>query len=489
MRHLLEVFFRQLKSFAAIVVICILVVFVGNYLVTFEYESEAKILINVGREATLPTIAMTQPLNIYLERKDQINSQIQILESRALIQETLALFPADWGKPSAPQTLFQKIKASIKASVKAASQSVRYILERMGLVPEITAEQSRIIWFMQHLEVEAMQGTNVLRVAFSHPHPAMAQEFLKAFLDRYLDLTAKTNNNKSSMLFFRQQTTALKKDLNRAEKKLSDFRNRWSIFDLSMQKNNTSKELMDTTTRIRNKELLLRSLERDLLAYKKAKGQHVESDLSTDLRDDPTLIEMLKMLVAVKFRLSRDLETLGKNHPKIEALMGEIASIRNGLKQEVIRIIENRVKNVGKELTNLQAQKKALESRVQVLDEKGIEMEALQRSVNLKRAAFITYSEKMETSRINTVMDQAQLSSATIFEPPLMPIKPVSPKRMLNFLLSVIAGIILGFFYILLAEMTRATIDNPNEMNAILDTPAQTFLMDLKTQYPLHDEI
>ena len=44
-------------------------------------NSEATMLVRVGREATVPPTAMTQPLNVFYTRADQINSQIQILKA------------------------------------------------------------------------------------------------------------------------------------------------------------------------------------------------------------------------------------------------------------------------------------------------------------------------------------------------------------------------------------------------------------------------
>lgn len=478
MRDILEILFKRLKAILLILVVCVGTTLVGNYILTAQFESEAKLLISVGREGALPTTVMTQPLNVFLERKDQVNTQMQLLKTRFLVEETLKNLPEGWEElnmtPS--NSLFSKVKGVVKDVGKSIVGGLKWVLETTGLIPTLTPEQHEILALLDRIDIERMKNTDVLRISFRHPNPFAAQAFLQAYLKTYMITDIRTSNSNTAMEFFTSQVESSLTELRRAEAELSRFRNQANIYDLTEQKKNTSQEMASLYTQITENNLQMDGLEQDIVKYRKTSGEQIEAGISTPLRSDPIILETLKILVSSKMRLTKELKNMGENNPKIISLRAELGGIRASLKEEVLSTMKSRILSLQDENGDLNRQLAALKQRAQELDEQGINMEQLQRKVDLLRQSYMTYSEKQETSRINTMLDRSEINSVTVTQPPTMPIKPVSPKRMLNLILGILAGFVFGFFYAMLMEMVGATVNSPEEMSRILGSKSQIFL-------------
>jgi uncharacterized protein involved in exopolysaccharide biosynthesis len=207
MRDILEILFKRLNAMLLILAVCVFTTLLGNYILTPEFESESKLLISVGREGALPTTVMTQPLNVFLEREDQVNTQMQLLKSRFLMEETLKSLPLDWEETNLVHSddLLSNVKSAIKTVAKAGVDGVRWLLESIDLIPKVAPEQRKVLSLFDRLGIEQITNTDVLRVTFRHPNPFAARFFLQAYLKTYIITDVRTSNSNTAMEFFAQQ--------------------------------------------------------------------------------------------------------------------------------------------------------------------------------------------------------------------------------------------------------------------------------------------
>ena len=115
----------------------------------------------------------------------------------------------------------------------------------------------------------------------------------------------------------------------------------------------------------------------------------------------------------------------------------------------------------------------------QNLDEKGIELNQYERRVDQLKKDYQIYAEKQEILRIDHVMDQKRLTSVSIVQPPLMPFKPVSPRRGLNLLLGLFVGATLGITYAFTSEHFAGTVNHPEDLASQLGTTLVVSVPDL----------
>ncbi len=481
MRDFLEIIFKRKWQILTIFCCCIIFVLLGNYLMTPLYNSEARLLVKAGREVTLPPTAMTQPLNILQNRAEQINSQIQILKSRYLVELTVAALPKEvyeaLDRP--PSSLMGWLRYCIKAPFLWTYQGVEWALASLGLIDKLAESQKRVLYFQKNLNVERIKDSDVLEVTFRNANPEFAQTFLTHFVEVYLRVSNSALSSLGSMDFFGDQFNAARDELAKAEDEMAAFRRWWQIYDLRVQKENTALELTRISSDLRANQMEAAAITAKLERLAKPGNIAVEAELPIDIRGDQGIIELLKNLGQLKVRQNQLRENLSDDHPDMVVAQGEISRLRRDLQREGRGILESQLAALKIKEQDLLTQEQALLSRAQTLDEKGIELSQFERRVEKLKKEYFTYAEKQEISRIDQVMDQKHLTSVSVVQPPLMPYKPVYPRKGLNLLLALFVGATLGIIYAFSSEHFASTVNHADDLAEQLGVPFVVTVPDL----------
>ncbi len=141
LRDLYYVLFRHKWKIILFFFAVIIAVTVGTFLCAEIYRSKAMLLVRLGRESVTldPTAATGQIINISSSRTTEINSELEILKSRELIEKVVDSIGADefLKRPderlpvdsTASETL-RKTRQELRAAIKKPQN----ILERLDLV-------------------------------------------------------------------------------------------------------------------------------------------------------------------------------------------------------------------------------------------------------------------------------------------------------------------------------------------------------------------
>jgi uncharacterized protein involved in exopolysaccharide biosynthesis len=90
LRDFLHFYFKRKRQILVFFFIIVSIATVGAFLTKPVYESQAQILVKIGRENFyIPATQSLDPVVSY-DRREQINSEIEILKTRSLAQKTLA---------------------------------------------------------------------------------------------------------------------------------------------------------------------------------------------------------------------------------------------------------------------------------------------------------------------------------------------------------------------------------------------------------------
>lgn len=481
MRNFLEIIFKRQWQILTIFVCCLIFVLIGNFLATPLYESEATMLVRMGREATVPPTAMTQPLNLFYTRTNQINSQMQILKSRYLVELAIDNLSKDILKLTEPklQSLLDWVRYLVKTPVRWVADGVTYVLASVGLMNKLTKRQAMVLYFQKNIAMERIKDTDVIQVTFIHPNPEFAKKFLAEFLETFLKASNTAMAYPGSMDFFSDQFRSTSGELGKAEEEMAAYRRRFQIYDLRVQKENTARELTRIGTDLRANQLEATSISAKLDRIKVNPRFTIESELPVEMRNDQSMIEMLKSLGQLKVRQNQMRENLTPGHPDMVALQGELNRIRGDIQREARGILESQLATLEKKDQELLEQELLLTEQAQNLDERGIELNQYERRVDQLKKDYQIYAEKQEILRIDQSMDQKRLTSVAIVQPPLMPFKPLYPRKGLNLLLGLFVGATLGIAYAFTSEHFAGTVNHPEVLASQLGTTFVVSVPDL----------
>jgi polysaccharide biosynthesis protein PslE len=245
-----------------------------------EYRSEAKLFLRLGREnATLdPTATLGQnpTVTVPLSRENEINSVVEILQSRVLFEKVVdslgpnailnvvdsdaandpdftanTAVPAESaGVPAAerfigsagltsdPNTASDDAVSEQPASgwIQRAGAEIGHVFAGgMSMVNQFSSSagldnrEKAILLLAKKVKVDAGKKSNVIEIVYEGPTPAQCQSVVATLIDSFLDEHLRLNRTQGSHEFLADQTRRLREDLSRKEAGLRDLKNQTGL--------------------------------------------------------------------------------------------------------------------------------------------------------------------------------------------------------------------------------------------------------------------
>ncbi len=177
------------------------------------------------------------------------------------------------------------------------------------------------------------------------------------------------------------------------------------------------------------------------------------------------MISNLKLsLTQAESNFSEISQKLGRNHPSYAGAKAEVEKLRAEL-NKYIRVATNTAIN---QESGIRAALEEQKTRVLTLNRARDELLPLVKDVEGAQQAYNTAMQRLNQTSLE---GQSNLSSVSILDTAKIPDTPDSPKILLNMVLSVILGTLLGLGFGLLAEMVDRRVRSAEDLVDILQVP------------------
>jgi uncharacterized protein involved in exopolysaccharide biosynthesis len=162
---------------------------------------------------------------------------------------------------------------------------------------------------------------------------------------------------------------------------------------------------------------------------------------------------------------------LGRNHPQYQRQEAELASLQKDLAAETRKVTSaiGTSSRVSKEKeAEIKASIEAHKKRILQLKEGRDEVSVLQRDVETAQRAFELVSQRLMQTNLESQNTQTNVAVLTSAEPPL---EPSSPKILLNMMLAVFLGTLLGVGAALMMELIDRRVRSAEDLVESLGLP------------------
>jgi len=185
------------------------------------------------------------------------------------------------------------------------------------------------------------------------------------------------------------------------------------------------------------------------------------------------------------FKRQHDLTSLEEEQ---KVLLTQVALYKTrllevGLKEQELRTKytdENRlVESIRNDTQMVREGLAELEGRRSRLSQIETELSRLRDEVEVDRENYRLYLTKFEEARISKAMDTEQIANVSLIESARPPLKPVSPKILLNMLLAISVGGFGGLGLALLSEYMDDSLDRAEDVENHLHLPVLASIPDL----------
>lgn len=371
-------------------------------------------------------------------------------------------------------------QVDIIQSDRVAERVIR--LTGMGASPTIAAQWreatkgrgSLSAWLAialrRNLDVRPSRESNVINISFTGVDPRFSALIANAFADSYVatNLDLRVEPAKQYASFFDQRVQQLRKNLETAQAKLTDFQRKNNIAGPNNYDVETAR-LADLSTQLAGAQVQSAGT---AARSRQAAGNAASSP---DVINSG-VVQQLRTAVATQSAQLQELASrLGPNHPQYVQQAAQVAELRAKLASEE-RAAAAAVISAGRADASREAdlRGKLNDQRQRVLSASSERdaLTVLQRDVDSAQKAYDSVTQRLNQSQLES---QVQQTNVSVLTPATEPTQPSSPIVRLNVLLAIFVGGFLGVTAALVTELVDRRVRSEGD----LDLPGVPLLASL----------
>ena len=380
-----------------------------------------------------------------------------------------------------PPSTYVNTQADIIASERVAQRVVRTLkldqqpearkLWAKGPNDDISVTVAKLILEKKLVVAPAhdspTHSSNVIDISVTWSDPAtaaaLANGFAQAAIETNIEL--KVEPAKQYASWFDQRSRSLRADLEDKQKKLSDFQSKNGIIATDEKLDVENARLNELSTEL----VTIQGLRQD----SQSRQHQVGSDISTlpEVLQSPVIQSLKAALVQAEGKKPDVAARLGKNHPDYQAVESEISDLRTRIAQESANIAASLGNATQSNLRRENDVRQALEAqKKKVLELKYQHDQAamFENDVTAAQRDLDQVSQRLAQSNLESLTQQTnvvQLSTATA------PNDASSPKVVINFIVAIFLGGVLGIASALAAELRNRRVREDEDIVDLLGVP------------------
>lgn len=471
LRDVIRKLWRRKTSITTVTILGTVLAMLYIMQMTPRYTATASVMVDPRQNQTVDFQAVLSGLPA-----DQatIESEIQVLQSRSLAERVvkrLRLYedPEFNGRLRAPtfKTRFLKslsLKNLLPADVQeilslnddAPPDAVENILmrERIALVDGL----------LSRLLISRVGRSRVIAITVLHTEPARASEIANTVADLYIveQLEAKFEATRRAAKWLNDRLTGLRSQVNESESAVESYRKSSRLIEgkgttiASQQMGELNSQLIvargaraEATARLRQVSELL--------------NEKNGAESAAEVLNSPLIQGLRGQEAEIQRRAAELSQEFGEKHPKMINIRAEIGDLKSKISAEVRKIVQglrNEVEVAEAREQELTRGLEQLEARVASLNQREVQLRALEREAEANRALYETFLTRFKETQ---EQEDIQRPDARIISRAETPSSPTAPRKRLlifvAFILSACAGVALAFVVESLDRGYRSTED------------------------------
>lgn len=419
--------------FALVLGVTVAVALLVSLVMPKSYKATASLLVDANKDpqqSLSPTDFYAQPR----ERISYMQTQTGIITSAKVAQ-----------------AVARELKLAEDPKTRAAFQEARYT----GTIDEWLGGQ-----LLESLKVTTSQS-NIINISYTAPDPRLAARVANAFAQTYIDTTLelRVGPSRQAAAWFDEQLKGLRANLEEAQAKLTRYQKQHGIV--------STDERYDLET-MRLNELAAQVMR----AQEEASGhpaRRAGADPLPSVQSNPMVQKLSADLAAGESKLVELSAQYGPNYPAYQRQVEENRALRQRLNVEMgkaVKAVEGQRQRARQREADLRKALAEQHARVLELKHGRNELGVLMRNVETAQKAYETASQRAVVNQVESRASQTNISK---LDAAAVPTRPARPRLLLNLVLAMGVGTMLGLGLAILLELldrrVRSAADLANDWN------------------------
>lgn len=320
---------------------------------------------------------------------------------------------------------------------------------------------------LKKLDVKPSRESSTIEISYSGVDPQFSAAIANAFADAYQEasLRLKVEPSQKAAGYLLTQAKNYREMLEQAQAKLSKYQQENGLTSIAENLDVENAKL----NQLANQLIMVQAQALD--SSSRQKNANANGDASPDVAASPVIQNLKVALAQATSKLAEAGNRLGSNHPQYQSAQAEVEKLKSQLDIEVARIgssVGGNARIYSQNEALLKAALAAQKQKVLDLNRSRDQLSVLQRDVETAQTAYNTVAQRLNQTSIEGKANESDIS---ILNPAIPPDRPSSPKLLLNTILAIFLGGVLGLGFGLLAELMNRKIRSTEDIVELLEIP------------------
>ena len=465
-----------------------------------SYQSEARMLIKVGRESVGldPTATIGSTVTMQRTREEEVVSALEILASRQIAAVAVDRIGAnailsgqvlDVDEPKVEAGVVDEtgLTASITRSVRSA---IRSMMLNAGIKDEIGVRELAVQRLQSSLHVHAPARTAVISVQAESGSPALAQQIVRHVIEAFQQEHLNSAYTAGSLDFFEKQSDEKEQLLNEYKEIRNSYMREHKVVSIEANRLLLQQQLSGV---YRDLAVAEGDLAEGLAAVQdlRTKESQEPEEITAAMLEssDPSWDAIREMVYELELEEERAKASYSERHPRLKGIQKQLAGAREilaGQSQEridtsttpnpekiriggALKSQQTMIAGLHAEISAMRKTRDTLLREVDALLGHESSLDVLDRNISHSEADLRLLKGSLEQARVNKELHEKRISNLNVFQPPTFVERPVSPNKRMLALGFTMLGLTTGLGLAFLKEVSCKKIRRREDLSNVID--------------------
>ncbi|MGB6042858.1 MAG: GNVR domain-containing protein, partial [Pirellulales bacterium] len=456
-----------------------------------SFRSEAKLFVRVGRETVGldPTATTGQTVNVQMNRAHEINSVVEMLQSRAMLERVV--------KRVTPEEILSRPERNWLVDLCGVVGTQWNDLKGLFQKEDASDAEGPSATALRHLlgivTVDAAKDSAIISIGCKAQTPDTARKIVAALVVTYLQEHPRLNNTAGSADFFEDQAEEANRKLRQMTEQLHEAKNEKEIISIDGERERlerekseieeqlalTDREIAGAQASTRTLKTIVESMESVILAGRiDGNANSAAEGMREKLYDleiqERALLEKYSAQHPLVLQVRRQVAEVRKIHEAQPDSRTESSFELNANRQQLeLDLAQEQALLAKLTATNseLTRQREDVLAELRDLNAYTYQLEELQRKIDMLDESYRAYSKNLEQARIDSEIERQKITNVNVVQEATLEKKPVSPQKRLVAGFGLILAIFGSTGLALVCDAVDQRFRSPAEIEKVLDLP------------------
>jgi capsular exopolysaccharide synthesis family protein len=477
LRDYLNVIKKRKSLFATFLIVVMVVVVVGTFTMTPQYQGVCRVMIEKGESSALTA------QNAYSRYDPEFyETQFQLIKSERVAQRVVKILDLNdtWnsymgieeGEVSGISAWLARAKTVIKSFLSRAP--VAEVAEETE-----TEKTARIAEkLLKGISVAPVKNSHLVAISFQSPNAAfsalVANTIAKAYIEEIY--TMKMDTTRRALEWMTKKADEERGNLEKVENELQRYMGANDIITMENRIAVLPQQLAEVSTQLVRAETKREELQAEYQMIQRMSGDLNALANLPEMANSSELKQLKETTQAAKQKIVELSQKYGRKHPVMIKAKDDLAlliSNRETLILQSVQKIKNRFELARTSETNLRDQLDRTKKVALSLNEKFIQYGAIKRELDTNRQLFDALILKI---REKSMTEEGQTVNLSIVDQAREPEFPIKPRKKVNLLLGLVVGIFGGIGFVFFLEYLDNSVKDPDEFRRRFAKPVLALL-------------